>query len=72
MLAVVGETETAVTVGGGVGVGDPQLVTDIKAIGRARAMSLAQLRNEFMLALRKYEYSLLIDGLNPLKKIYGN
>jgi hypothetical protein len=51
MLAVVGETETAVTVGAGVVVGDPQPVTDIKAIGSARETSLTQHRNKFMLAL---------------------
>lgn len=52
MVAVVGETETAVTFG--FGAGDPQPVTDIRAIGSAREMSLAQLGNEFMLALRRY------------------
>jgi hypothetical protein len=34
-------------------VGDPQPATDIKAIGRAREMSLTQRCNEFMLAFMK-------------------
>jgi len=57
MLAVVGETETAVTVVSGVGIEDPQPVTNIKAIGTAREMSLTQLRGTFMLALRRYRIS---------------
>jgi hypothetical protein len=48
MLAVMGETETAVTVVSGVGIEDPQPVTNIKAIGSAREMTLAQLRGTFM------------------------
>lgn len=59
MLAVVGITETAVTIGTGVGVGDPQPATAINAIGRAIEMSLTERHKEFMLALRKYEYSSL-------------
>ena len=59
MLASVGETEMPVTVG--VGVGDPQPVTDNNAIGRARELSLMQRRKEFMWALRKISKVFLID-----------
>ena len=67
MLAGVGDTDTAVTVGAGFGDGDPQPIIDSKATSRARGMSLTQLGYEFMLALRRYRISGLIDGLNPLK-----
>jgi hypothetical protein len=72
MLVFDGVIEMEISVFGEIaGAGDPQPVIDIKATARAKEMSLTRQRNEFMLALRRYRGTFLIEDLNPFK-IHGD